>query len=458
MSGRGRDFWADRSMTGERQGARVRATMLLAALMIAAPAVAQSINPYRQTAPIMASDTDDGSYRATANVPGLGGFGGRGLTLSASLTTRYESNLARLPTSDDGLRILPQVNFGYGLGGSRLGFFVEGYYGRDIVRGNNFLRGGDRSKIAAGVDVSLSRCTAELGGSYRRNLNLLNDAAQFGSFQIEQTTYGVTAQCGFGSALSVNGGFSQSDSSNATGSSALNFQSTNFNAGVSLGSAAFGQVQLQGSLSNVDMPGRQVITPNGIVDESLQQRSLRLGVQRNFGSRITVSLGASLIDSKPGVESSLVIVEGVPQFVDRTGFSGLGYDAALGLNLSSRLNFEFSVGRSANANPFVGALVVVADSISAGVSSKLGRLDVSAGMTWRRNDFRGGFVSDFDPVARRRDTMTSYFLRFGGRLGRLLRYSLELNHNRRDSNPAVLNFTSTGVGLNLGMNFGKGSR
>jgi hypothetical protein len=67
-------------------------------------------------------------------------------------------------------------------------------------------------------------------------------------------------------------------------------------------------------------------------------------------------------------------------------------------------------------------------------------------------------VSGAEPAARRNDTLQSYFVRLGGRVGNRIRAGLEINHNRRKSNPALFSFTSTGVGLNLSVAFGRGSQ
>ena len=424
----------------------------------AKPAVSEPTSPYRQPAQITATDTDDPAIRASSGVPGLAGFPGRGLSLTASITTRYETNLSRRQVADDGVRITPVANLEYGLGGQRLGLFVQGSYGRDIIQGNAFFRGGDRYSISGGVDASLSRCTAQLGSSYSRSLNLFGEVTQFGGATRRATTYGVTAQCRLGSALGVNAGFNRSDSSNNFGNRALEIEATNFNAGVSLNSGAVGTISLTGSLSQIDMPGRQVVTPQGIVDEGLNQRTIGIAIARNFGPRISVSAGVNYISSQPEVESSLLVVDGVPQFVDRAGFSGLGYNAAIDFRPSSRFNVELSASRTANANVLVSALLMVSNQIGIAASTSVGRFSVSTGARFRSNNFRGAFVSEFDPVIRSQDRMQSYFFRVGGRIGLRMRFAIEANHNRRRGGGAGINFSSTGVGLNLGMSLGRGSR
>lgn len=433
--------------------------MLSFAFVAARPANAQ-INPYSQSSPhIGATDSDDDPARSTGNVPGVAGFSGRGLAISASMNSRYESNLSRRQAADDGLRFQPRVSADYGLGSSRLGLFVEGSYGRDIVIGNRLFRGGDRTNVSTGINFALSSCSGELGGSYRKSLNLRNDAARFGAFQQQTTTFGFAGSCRIGRALSINAGVSRSDSENTRSvSQALNVERLTYSAGLGFNANALGQLSLTGSISNIDLPGRLVVTPDGIVEDGFLQRSVRFGIARAFGSRIRMSAGVSIIDNKPGTESSLIIVDGLPQVIDRGGFTGLGYDGALDFNLSSRLSLQFTANRNVNSNPFVGAFLVISNGYAVSASTKVGQYDVSAGARFRQSQFQGGFISQFDPVVRRSDRFQSYFLRIGGRLGQRIRASLELNHNRRISNPAVLSFTSTGAGLNLSVAFGRGSR
>lgn len=428
------------------------------AAFAAVPAAAQ-INPYQQSPPPAASDTDDDGPGVSASVPGLSGFNGRGLAISAAVNSRYESNLARRQPADDGFRIQPRVSADYGLGSSRLGFFVGGSYGRDIILGNRFFGGGDRSSANAGVDFQLSRCGGEAGGSYRRSLNLRGDSSLFGAFQQESRAWGFAARCQIGQALSINAGYTNTSSQTELGvSQALDVNASTITGGLTFDGRGLGLFTLSGSHGNLDFPGRLVITPNGVEEDGLTQRTLRAGYIRRFGARLVISLGVSVLDNQPGVESSLVVIDGVPQFIDRSGFTGLGYDASADLQLSQRLGLSFSATRNVNSNPFVGSFLVISQGYAFSARTKLGRFDVDAGARVRRSEFQGGFASVVDPVPRRNDTLQSYFLRVGGTLGRRLRVTVELNHNRRKANPALFNFTSTGVGLNLAMAFGRGSR
>jgi len=442
----------------DKAGFAMAIAFLFSAATAAQPASAQ-VDPYRQPVRQVASDSDDGPVRSGARVPGLTGFNGRGLAVSASVSTRYESNLSRLPAADDAVRFLPQVSASYGLGSKRLGLFAEGSYGRDIVRGNQLIKGGDRSSFSGGLDFALSRCSGELGGSFRKSLNLRNDASQFGVFQQQTVTAGAAANCRIGNALSLTGAISKSNDKNVSGASqVLNAERLDYSAGLDFNANALGQLSLGGNVSDVLFPGRFVVTPNGIVEDGFKQRSLRVGVSRAFGSRITLALGASAIDNKPDTESTLIIVDGLPQIVDRGGFTGFGYDGTLGVTLSSRLSLDVTADRTVNSNPFVGALLIISNSYSASATARLGQYTVSGGGRFSRNRYQGGFASQFDPSPRRSDRFQSYFINIGGNIGQRLRASVEVNHSRRISNPALFSFTSTGAGLNLIVAFGRGSR
>lgn len=433
---------------------------LIAAL--AAPAAAQ-INPNAQTGSVgVGGDNDDDPLRAPSAVPGLSGYS-RGLSLGATVAVRYEDNLLRQTVKDDGFRVRPLVTGRYGLGLGRGGVFVQGNYGRDIIYGSNRVAAAERLMLGGGLDFNLSRCTGEVGGSWRRGLSFLSEASQFGGFSQETATAGFAAQCRLGGALSINGSVLRSDSSvtqNANGgpaTGAFDMQRWSYSAGVGFGNPALGQFSLGGSISDSNMPGRLLLTPGGFVEDGLNQRSLRLGYSRRFGSRINVSAGVSYLDTQPSTAVNVIFIDGVPQLVDRPGFKGAGYDAAVDFTFSPRLGVAFTAGRTTNANGIVGAQFVISTFWAAQIDYRLGtRYTLSTGVNLRDSKFRGAFVSPLDPVRRQADDFTRIFAQFGGRLGQRLRFSVDVAHNRRRSNPAILNFNSTGVGLSLGYQLGRG--
>jgi hypothetical protein len=427
---------------------------------LATPAAAQ-INPYAQTGNA-GGDNDDDSLRAPSAVPGLSGYS-RGLSLGASISTRYEDNLLRQAVKDDGIRIRPLVSGRYGLGLGRGGLFVQGNYGRDVIYGSNRIAPSERLMLGGGLDFNLSRCTGQVGGSWRRGLSFITEASQFGGFSQETATAGFSAQCRLGGAFSINGSVLRSDASvvrNATGgpaTTAFDTQRWSYSAGIGFGNAALGQFNLGGSISDSTMPGRLLLTPEGLVEDGLNQRSLRLGYSRRFGSKINVSAGVSYLDTQPSTSVNVVFIEGVPQLVDRPGFKGAGYDAAIDFTFSPRLGLALTAGRNTSANGIVGAQFVIATFWAAQIDYRLGtRYTLSTGINLRNSKFRGAFESALDPVRRQADDFTRIYAQFGGRLGQRLRLSIDVAHNRRRSNPAVLNFNSTGVGLSLGYQLGRG--
>jgi hypothetical protein len=253
---------------------------------LAAPATAQ-INPNAQTGNA-GGDNDDDPLRAPSAVPGLNGYS-RGLQLGASISTRYEDNLLRQAVKDDGVRVRPLVTGGYGLGLGRGGLFVQGNYGRDIIYGNTRVASSERLMVGGGLDLNLSRCTGEVGGSWRRGLSFLSDVSQFGGFSVESATAGFAAQCRLGGALSVNGSVLRSDSTvsqNIAGptTSAFNQQRWSYSAGIGFGNPTLGQFNLGGSISDSTMPGRQVLTPEGFMEDGIDQRSERLVYSLRFGA------------------------------------------------------------------------------------------------------------------------------------------------------------------------------
>jgi Putative beta-barrel porin 2 len=434
---------------------QVVALALAFAQLLAVPAAAQQISA---GGPPPVRDNDDGPIRGGGGVGGVGGYPGRGLNLQFNASGRYESNLGRQEIPDAGYRLRPELQARYGIGLGQQGLYVEGTVARDMFFGATNLRDRDRYFAGAGLDYKLSRCSGQVGGSWQRALVFQSEAASFGGFQQDRTSLGVNANCRIGGALSVEGSVSRLNFSTENGASdAFNVNSWNYSLGLTLGSSTLGQFSLTGSLSDSQMPGRQVVTPNGLVDDSLTQRNVRVGYRRAFGSKINLSLGVSYIDSQPGTDEQVVLIDGVPRLVARDGFSGAGFDAALDLMLSPRLELQFTTSRSTFANPAVGAQFAIATNYAAVANYRLNeRYTVSVGVTRRENRFRGGFASALDPVVRVADNLDRFYAQVSSRLGRRLRLSMDVSHNRRNSNPSVLNFSSTGVGLNLGLQFGRG--
>jgi hypothetical protein len=400
---------------------------------LAAPASAQ-INPYAQTGSA-GGDNDDDPLRAPSAVPGLTGYS-RGLALTASIASRYEDNLLRQAVKDDGIRVRPSVSANYGLGLGRGGLFVQGNYGRDMIYGSRRVAASERMMIGGGLDFNLSRCTGQIGGSWRRGLSFLTDVSQFGGFSVDTATAGFAAQCRLGGALSVNGSVLRSDSTigqNANGpaTSAFNQERWSYSAGIGFGNPTLGQFNLGGSISDSTMPGRRILTPEGFVDDGLSQRSLRLGYSRRFGSKINVSAGVSYLDTQPSTTVNIIA-------------------------FSPRLNLSFTASRNTSANGVVGAQFTVSTLWAAQIDYRLGsRYTLSSGISLRDSQFRGAFVSQLDQFRRQSDDFTRIYSQFSGKLGQRLRFSVDVAHNRRRANPSVLNFNSTGVGLSLGYQLGR---
>lgn len=453
-------------MTGIFVGQRWRQAPMLAACAVlacvAAPAFAQ-VNPYAQTRVSGPGDNDDDPVGAPSAVPGLGEYS-RGLSLGATVLTRYDSNLGRQVVADDGVRIRPQVSAGYGLGLGRGGLFFNGSYGRDFIYGTTRMRASDRLNLGSGLDFRLSRCSGQVGGSWRRGLSFATEASQFGGFSQEFASAGFSAQCRLGNAFSINGSILHSDIRTVRDSgaaipfsTAFDMKRWSYSAGLGFGTPALGQFSLGGSISDSRMPGRQVLTPTGFVEDGLQQRSARFGYARRFGSRISLSGGVSYIDTQPSTSLSVVFIDGVPQVIDRPGYRGLGYDMALDVQFSPRLGLSANAGRNTFASGLVGAQFTVADTWAVQADYQLGRrYTLSAGVNGRHSQYRGAFTSPLDPVRRISDDFTRFYGQFSGRLGRRLRFAVDVTHNQRRSNPSVLSYDATSVGLTLGYQLGRG--
>jgi hypothetical protein len=441
----GRDAWVR----------RIGAVLAVAMMGGSLPAAAQVINPNNQ--PPSVRDNDDGPIRAGAGLPGLAGFPGRGLHLGFSVVSRYESNVSRGAVADDGFRVRPQIDAGYGLNVGRQGVFVQGSLARDMIFGTDGLPNRNRYQLGAGVDYQLSRCSGQAGASWQRSLAFQSDATAFGAFQQERTNFGLSATCRLGAALSINGSVTRGIAETEVGfGTAFNVNSWSYSAGLGFGSAAFGQLSLTASQTDSQMPGRLIVTPQGIFDDGLRQRSVRLGYSRQLGSRINFALGASYLSTVPSTDTQVLLIDDVLQLVPRDTFNGLGYDASLDFRLSPRIALQLTTGRSSFANPQVGARFTVSDNYAASVIfTPNPRYTFVAGYNRRNNDYRGGFSSQLDPFVRLSDKLDRIFLQASARLGQRLRLGLDVTHNQRRSNPALLNFSSTGVGLSLNFDLGR---
>lgn len=442
-------------------GASMPLGIILASVLVqgvAAPAVAQQISA-QYAMPAM-RDNDDAPLRNSGGIGGASGYPGRGLQLGVGIVSRYESNLARLATTASGYRVRPQIDARYGIGLGQQGLYVEGLLARDMFFGAPNLFHRNRYQAGAGLDYRLSRCSGQLGGSWQRSLVFQSEAVAFGAFEQESTRLGLNANCRISGALSLDGSVAKQAFKTEVGlGNAFNVDTMSYSLGVSLGSAGLGQFSLSGSSSDSQMPGRLVITGAGLVEDSLIQRNVRLGYSRKFGSKINLGLGVSYINSQPGTDDQILVVDGVPQIVNRDGFKGAGFDALLDINLSPRFDIQFTANRSTFANPNVGAQFSLATNYSAVINYRLNqRYSVAIGASRRENRFLGGFSSALDPFVRVSDTLDRFYGQIGTRLGKRLRLTFDVAHNRRNSNPAFLNFSSTGAGLNLGVQLGRGQR
>lgn len=421
----------------------------------AAPASGQIV-PTKQDAP-QVRDSDDEPLRSSGGLPGLGGYPGRGLSISGSLLTRYEDNISRQVVPDAGFRLRPQLDLAYGLALGRQGLYVEGSVARDMFIATDFRPDRGRYTAGAGLAYQLSRCTGDVGASWQRSLAFLSDAIEFGGFEQQRTSFGLTANCRIGGSLSVQGSVNRRDvETERSVGDAFNFNSWSYSAGIGFGNAGLGQFSLNASVTDTAMPGRLVVTPTGFAEDGLLQRNVRFGYQRSFGSRISIAAGLSYIDTQPSLPETIVIIDDELQLVPREGFSGLGFDVGLDLTLSPRLSIDLTSTRSTFVNPVVGAQFTVFTAYAGAIRYRLNdRYAVAIGASRRDNSYRGGFVSDLQPFLRVADNIDRFYGQFNARLGRRMRIAIDLSHNRRRSNPAIGNFNTTGLGLNLGFDFGR---
>lgn len=430
-----------------------------AALFAAAAALV--VAPVLWVAPAMAApsqDNDDPPV-AGAGVVSFPIVNGRGWLLNVGINSRYDTNLSRFDGAD-GFRITPQVQGGVGIPLGRQELFVGGLVGRDFILGNDRIPNRNRFAGGGGLNWRLGqRCDGQIAGEYRESLALFSEQANFADNVQSVRTIGGSASCRVGGAFGVTGSVRFTDLQNSAPQQSLfGNRGMNYSAGLTYGRPALGQFSLTGSLDQRVFPRRTVIDPTGaVVSDGVDIYSARLGYQRGIGSRLTLGAGISYLSAKPQPSEQVVLVG--PDFgfvVERPGFSGMGFDGSLVLRVGSGLTVSVAGNRRAQSSVNLGALYTLTTAVSADVNYRLGRaITVAAGGSIVRNDYRGGFASDVDVVARVSDKFDRIYGQIGYQAGRLIDVTFEVAHQRRDSTPAIFNFSSTSALLSLRASFGR---
>lgn len=417
----------------------------------------------------------------------------RGFHIDGVLGTTYDSDLDHSFRSgpvvtpgqsggQGGFRLAPAVTAGvaYPLGRQLVSF--DATYGRDFYIGNS-LRNRTRYAFTGGLNWQLgARCNGTVNADFRRRQNILSDVAvQIDNVQATQT-YGFNASCKLGSRFGVGGGVSHNETDNKNAlRQAFDARTTSYSLNLNYGSPLLGTLSVGGSYDNSDYPRRfqpvAVDATTGLFVLSNSADSVEvfrgtIGYTRPIGSRLTFNISGSYLDAKPKPVSVLTPatdpLTGLPlldargrpilNLQDRAGFKGGGYDASLSYQPTSRLNASVSASKQISSSSNVGALFVVNQRYGVDLGYNLGpSITTGIGATFNKRQYKNSFASITEPVARRNEDTTRYYVRAGyAPSRRLFDVDVEVGHQKRKSNPALYTNSNTTATVTLRVRFGRG--
>lgn len=387
---------------------------------------------------------------------------GRNFILIGSLGILSESNFQRQATALGGsaLRVAPLVEAGIGLPVGRQQFFVGGSVGRDIfINNSRFNR--NRYSLGGGINLRAgSRCNGVVGGQITSQQLLQTDVAEFQDNVQKRNTLGGTITCQSPVGFGFGGTVVYQDARNGRQERAIfNFNSLTISPQISYSSPSLGVFSLSGTRQQVRYTNRSILTPGGLEQDGIDIDSARLGFTRDIGSRLNLSLGGTYNKVRPLPDQQLVPapIPGLFFQVDRPGFSGFGYDAALNLQLGSRMTITASTDRSVTGGGNVGSLFRVRSSYGLDADYRLSRsITAGVGGVILNNSYRGSFASVDEPQRRFSDKTRRVYAQLGYSPSPRYSITTEIAHQRRDSDPDIFSFSNTSALLRLRVQLGRG--
>ena len=439
-------------------------TALAAVVIMASPAHA---------APSTAGD-DPGF--ADAGLTTVAPVVGRGFFIRPSMRTRYDSNMLRLGdgfTPSNGgqrhdLQISPLVSASLGLPIGRQQVFVAGSLGRDIYVNNNQLNR-NRYSLGAGVNIrAASRCTATAAVDLNSRQALITEVAELVPNLQETLSYGATALCQSPAGLGFGAAVRRIEFRNdAVARRPLDYNSLAFNGQLSYALGNIGRFSASGALTKIEYKNRPIILPGGNADtDALDILSGRFGFQREIGSRLSLNLGFSYLESRPVPTTVLQLSPAVPPAlpgavlapVSREKFSGLGYDGAIIYRPSSRLTATLQANRNVQASANVLAQYQVFTSIGGDLDYRLGSaISIGGGATFDKRKYFNGILLPNVTGRRVQDDISRVYGNIGYAPVKLYTLGLELSYQKRKSLPVEFSFDSFAAILSLRVNFGRES-
>lgn len=428
--------------------------------------------------PALAAPSTAGDDRGFADtgLTGVSPVTGRGFTITPSVRTVYDTNMLRLgdgltPTNGgqrEDVRISPLVNVSLGMPIGRQQVFVVGSLGRDYYINNDQL---NRTRYSLGAGANLragTRCTATAAVDFDSRQAIVSELAELVPSEQETLSYGATALCQSAVGFGFGGTVRRLEVRNAPlARSQLDLNTMLYSGQASYALGNVGRFSLSGNLSKVTYINRPVLLVGGEIDiDGVDILSGRFGYQREIGSRLSVRLGVSYVESKPQPRTIVQLFPTVPPALpgviaiptDRETFSGLGYEAAITYRPSARLSASFQAARNVQASVNVGAQYQLQTSFAADVDYRLGSaITVGTGVTFDERQYFNSVNRPNGGSGRISDEISRVYASVGYSPVKLYGLNLEVAYQTRKSIPVEFSFNSFSANLSLRVNFGRGS-
>jgi hypothetical protein len=419
--------------------------------------------------PVISTAGDDPEFNNTG-LTTIAPIDGRGYSLNAQFDTLYDSNMLRLGngfalrpgTQRADVRMSPMVTGRVGVPIGRQQFFAGVLIGGDIFAANGQL---NRHRIIAGGGLNLAAgraCTATIAADFASRNILLSDVAELIPNAQDTLGYGLSANCATSTGLGAGITVRQINTTNSAPSRiGFDVNSTLISPQISYGRPTLGQFSLTANLNYVTYPQRTILTTDGLIEnDRVNIFSGRFGYQRMLGTRLSLTAGISYLQSSP--QPNVILQEdselGFFFPLERSSFSGMGYDASVSYTPSPRLSAIVAFSRNSSASPNVGALYQVNTRFGADINYQLGSsIRLGLGGSYLINDYEGSFTSPTETIPRSKDNIGRVYGRISYTPPRPWEVSLLLAYQSRVSDPAEFSFDSFSALLSLSFTFGRQS-
>jgi hypothetical protein len=374
----------------------------------------------------------------------------RDWAIDARVTGSYESNIGRLAKGARNTRGLTASDWTVtpGVSGRLVQpigqqyLFIEGSAGYDFHARNPQL---DRERFQAtgGAGAVVGPCRPVAFVNLNSSQSDLADL-DLGSASNRLRSVGTAlgAQCGRAVGPSMMIIAQRVEAKNSAGRLAIQDRSQEtLTTSLTYGAPNLADVSLIWTYANTEFPNR--INFGRPVGDGFWTQSLGGRVQRDFGSRLTVGVGAGRVQVKREFAPP-----GIPLKSNSTNFQG---DVAY--RFGQRILLELDAVREVRPSGRPGKIVDVAESLEGRIRYRLNpRISVTVGHTYQQvksNEDTLGFANDVVTNAYTNGTFGSVEFRTPGRIG----FTLDVRHEDRNTNLPVFNYISTRVGLTTAVSF-----